>query len=161
MKEIQQKQPYGCGVYAVANALFIPGFITEERIEANKKGGSVHRLNKWLEEDGVEFRIETYFFDIENTDPLRLLTVFDKTVEDNSIFCAILQVKKTEKSRWHMVAAELKNDGTLLIKDSYKEENIQCSLNNILDYYHQVAGLFLFEVVNNPEEKAIIIRKEN
>ena len=156
MKEIQQKQPYGCGVYSVANALFIPSFITEERIQASKKGNALYQLNKWLEEDNIPFRIDVYFFDMENTDPLRLLSTFDTTIEDNLVYCATLQVKESKNSKWHMVAARMTSKGELVIKDSYKEHTISCSLHNILDYYYQVTGLFLFDGVDNSDTKAIV-----
>jgi len=157
MKDIQQKQPYGCGVYAVANSLFIPSFITEERIEASKNGNALYQLNEWLKEDGIPFRIDVYFFDMGNTYPLRILNVFDTEIEDDTIYCATLQTKQSKDSKWHMVAAEINKYGNLLIKDSYKKEYISCSLNNVLDHYYQVSGLFLFDGVNNPLEKAIVI----
>lgn len=160
-KEVQQQQPYGCGVYAVANSLFIPSFITEERIEASKNGNTLYQLNEWLKEDDVPFRIDVYFFDMGNDDPLRILNVFDTEQEDDTTYCATLQTKQSKDSKWHMVAAEIKKDGTLLIKDSYKEQDISCNLNNVLDHYYQVSGLFLFDGVNNPLEKAIVIRKQN
>jgi hypothetical protein len=41
---IKQKQPYGCGLYAVANACNLKNFITEERLEASKKGNVIGQL---------------------------------------------------------------------------------------------------------------------
>jgi hypothetical protein len=160
-KEVQQQQPYGCGVYAVANSLFIPSFITEERIEASKNGNAMFQLNEWLKEDGIKFRVESYFFDMENTDPLRPSKVIDSEQDDENIYCALIQVKQSKESKWHIVAAEITSKGLLIIKDSCKQEYISCFWTNILDHYYQVVGLFLFDGVNNHLEKAVVIRKQN
>ena len=37
----KQKQPYGCGLYAVANACNLDNFITEERLEKSKNGNVI------------------------------------------------------------------------------------------------------------------------
>ena len=36
MMKHKQKQPYGCGLYAVANACNLDNFITDERLEKSK-----------------------------------------------------------------------------------------------------------------------------
>jgi hypothetical protein len=38
MMKHKQKQPWGCGLYAVANTCNLDNFITEERLEKSKTG---------------------------------------------------------------------------------------------------------------------------
>lgn len=59
-----QNQPYGCGLYAVANALNLDGFVTEERLESSKNGVSTRMLSKWLEEDGHNFYIGELYYNL-------------------------------------------------------------------------------------------------
>ena len=46
----KQKQPYGCGLYAVANACDLDNFITDERLEKSKNGNVIGQLSKWMQE---------------------------------------------------------------------------------------------------------------
>ena len=62
MMKYKQKQPYGCGLYAVANACNLENFITEERLEASKKGNVIGQLSKWMQEDGHPFYIDTLYY---------------------------------------------------------------------------------------------------
>lgn len=41
MMKHKQKQPYGCGLYAVANACNLDNFITPERLEKSKSGNVI------------------------------------------------------------------------------------------------------------------------
>lgn len=54
-----QKTPYGCGMYAVANALNLPNFVTEERLEKSKNG------KKIFEGDIVKFSTRRYHLGID------------------------------------------------------------------------------------------------
>lgn len=51
----KQNQPYGCGLYAVANACNLDNFITEERLEKSKTGNVIGQLSKWMQDDGHPF----------------------------------------------------------------------------------------------------------
>jgi len=44
MMKHKQKQPYGCGLYAVANACNLDNFITDERLEKSKNGNVIGQL---------------------------------------------------------------------------------------------------------------------
>lgn len=161
MKELQQKTSYGCGVYAVSNALLIPSFITEERIEQSKNGNSFYQLNKWLEDDGIPFFIDIIYFDMENIKSSNINGIDWEFFKSKEPYVALLQVKQTENSRWHLVSANVYSDRIVSITDSLKSKKLYSTFDNINEHYYQVSGLFLFNSKEKHNEYAILIKTKN
>jgi len=62
MMKHKQKQPYGCGLYAAANACNLDNFITDERLEKSKNGNVIGQLSKWMQDDGHQFYIDSLYY---------------------------------------------------------------------------------------------------
>ena len=69
---LKQENKYGCGLYAIANALQYKQIITEERIELSKEGNNIGQLNKWLIEDNLDVWVSVLKYDFEN-----IIEIFD------------------------------------------------------------------------------------
>lgn len=155
--EPQQKEGYGCGVYSVANSLLIPNFITQERVIESNTGNSVHQLNKWLEEDGIDWRVDVLYFDMENHKSENINGINWEKQEAKEPLIAMFQVKTEEKSRWHLVSAIIYTKEKVVITDSLKTKKIKCKFDTISDHYFQVSGMFLFRH-KSKDEYAILLK---
>ena len=69
---LKQENKYGCGLYAIANALQYKQIRTEERIELSKEGNNIGQLNKWLIEDNLDVWVSVLKYDFEN-----IIEIFD------------------------------------------------------------------------------------
>lgn len=138
-----QKQtfPFGCGLYAVANALDLSNFITEERLEISKKGINNGQLSNFLQEDGNDLFIDVLYCDtFQNRLPNEWC---DLTISgDNDYMPLLIQCEVNEK--YHLIAAKLFQDKEVEIIDSLKHERLKCSLSDINKMYERVVGLYSF-----------------
>lgn len=145
----KQKTPYGCGMYAVANALNIDNFITEERLEQSKSGNTMYQLNKWLEESGYAYNIECMYFTVsQNKESLHGI-VLPKEINfysdsETKILPLLLNVKKTASSRNHLIAGCLTHQHLILI-DSLKEETQVIKWEEINQHYDFCYGVWMFQ----------------
>ena len=140
----KQKQPYGCGLYAVANACNLDNFITEERLQKSKKGNVIGQLSRWMQEDGMDFYIDTLYYDhVGKKLPETALNYVP--IGDNIIFLPILiNVRYSENGINHLIGGKIAKNGTLYLYDSLKENMIETTLREVNEMYHHVYGLFLF-----------------
>lgn len=161
MKKVQQKTSYGCGLYAVQNALLLEGFVTKKRIQESKKGNGVHQLNKWLHEHGCIWRVSTVYFDMDNfkASNIKYWNNWPELSEDPII--ALLQVKQSETSRWHMISCFVFKDKSVKIIDSLKTETINCRWDEINNHYYQVSGVFIFEQDDDQHTYAVRLLEKN
>ena len=118
-KMLQQKNGWGCGVYAVANALGMEDFVSEERLEASRENGNnLMQLNKWLLDDGVKYQIMPLYYrnGVQFRTPKTGL-YFD--ANDNFLYYPVLvtlHVPRCPKN--HMIAIRFYYDMTITVLDS-------------------------------------------
>jgi len=139
---MKQSQPYGCGVYAVANAFNMPHFVTLERLEKSKEcGNRIGQLSKWIQDDGHPFYIETLYY--SNWEGKLPQTEFGyKTYEDCISMPLLFCVMYAKGGKNHMVGGKIFHDGTLYLYDSLKPEMIETTIEGLNDLYESVYGIY-------------------
>lgn len=142
MSHFKQENGYGCGVYALANALIKESIITPRRLEESKKGNNIGQLNKWLIEDGYDLFLEPlYFSATENRLPKSICDIHPKG--DGVLGIPVfIDVQMTKSSKMHFVAAEITKEGTLLVIDSLKDEKEMTTLFEYQKRFYRVFGLW-------------------
>lgn len=139
---LQQEDNYGCGLYALANALQDESFFTEERLEQSKNGNHVGQLNKWLLDHGKDLFLEPLYF-----------SCCDKRLPDN--ICGLkpggegvvsmpvlIDVQFSETGKMHFVCGAITTEGKLLVLDSLKEVPFLTTLAEFNERYYRVFGLW-------------------
>lgn len=145
----KQKQNWGCGLYAVANACNLDGFITEERLEKSKTGNNIGQLSKWMQDDDNPFYIDVLYYD-HLGEKLPEQALFYRPQGENDIYLPILlNVRYSSEGLNHMIGGKIAKDGTLYLYDSLKEEEVVTTLKEVNEMYHNVYGLFCFLGVEN------------
>jgi len=140
----KQKQPWGCGLFAVANACNLDNFITDERLEKSKKGNTIGQLSKWLQEDGNNIYIDTLYYNhLGKKLPTTSLNYVPKG-DDINFLPILINVRYSENGLNHIVGGKISKNGTLYLYDSLKNEMIETKLKQINKLYHNVYGLFIF-----------------
>jgi hypothetical protein len=138
----KQSDNYGCGLYAVANALALDNFVTSERLELSKEGDVIGRLSKYLQDDGHDACIDVIYYDhVGHSIPTRY---FDYSVEKCIASPFLFNVKLSEKGRRHLIAGHLFPDGRLVVCDSLREEPFTTTLSELHRHYNAVFGFFVF-----------------
>lgn len=148
---LKQKQPYGCGVLSVANALNQPQFATPERIAASKDSNTVFQLNTMIKDAGGVHFLEPAFFDgaasqLPLTHHYNGFKVKDTAANENDYFMPFILcvVCKPDSKLNHMIAGHLLTSGKLLILDSLIGEPFKTTFPDLQNHYHQVFGLYTF-----------------
>ena len=145
----KQKQSYGCGLYAVANACDLDGFITQDRLEKSKNGNIIGQLSKWLQEDGYQFYIDVLYYNhLGKKLPVSALS-FKPTDKKDLLLPILLKVRYSDMGINHLVGGRIDKDGNLYLFDSLKDKMITTTLAKANKMYHNVCGLFLFMDVEN------------
>lgn len=142
---IRQHNPYGCGMYAVANALNIPDFVTDERLNLSEKNGNtLGQLSKWLQEDDLNFAIDALYYNHTGKKlPPSALNYVPKG--ENATFLPVLiNVQFSEEGKRHMVGGLIHQDGNLFLMDSLSEDPEITTLAKVNRKYYKVFGLFIF-----------------
>lgn len=143
----KQKQPYGCGMYAIANACNMPEFITPERLEISKQGNNMGQLSKWLQEDGMPYYLDALYYNhLGKKLPPIALTY--KPISETDILPILLNVNYKDGGKNHLVGGKLYNCGTLFLYDSLKEEMEITTLKKINSKYNNVYGLWVILDLN-------------
>lgn len=140
----QQSEPFGCGLYSVANVLNLNNFVTEERKELSKKGNNIPQLTKWLIEDGFEVGLDLFFYNHFGKElPQECL---DLKVDEQftALMPVLFQVQYSEKSLPHLIGGLLNNRGDVEIFDSYKPQTYKIKLKEIHKGFYSVSGMFAF-----------------
>lgn len=147
---LKQKNPYGCGLYAVANACNLPEFITPERLEISEAGNVIGQLSKWLQDDGHPLYIEVLYYDhLGTTLPESALHYVPEGPEDVQFLPILMNVRLVKNGKNHMIGGRIDRKGTLFIFDSLKEGILETKLKYINALYEEVYGLFIFAGVDN------------
>lgn len=140
----KQKDPWGCGVYAVANAGNLDEFPTESRILDSKSGNNIGQLSDWLKEDGYSFYIDTLYYSAIQEKLPEVECHYIPIGEDIVFIPVLIQVKLSEKGKQHMVAGKIDKTGVLWLSDSLNERVVKTSLKGMNDLYHSVFGIYTF-----------------
>lgn len=137
---ILQEQSYGCGLYAVANALDLKSFITPLRLEDSKKGVHSGNLNIYLQEDGNSIFIDVLYCDTFSNSLPKEWT--ELQVSDCNYMPILIQCMINEK--YHLIGSKLYNDQKLELFDSLAKEPIICKLEDINTMYESVKAIYSF-----------------
>lgn len=146
---IKQNQPYGCGLYAVANACNLPNFITEERLEISKKGNNIGQLSKWLQEDAIPYYIEVLFYDHVGVKLPESALEYHPSGETVTLLPILLNVRYSKDGKNHLIGGKIDKDKNLYLYDSLKEEMQTTTLKEVNTMYEYVYGLFVFGSLND------------
>jgi hypothetical protein len=140
----KQNQPYGCGLYAVANACNLTDFITEERLEKSKQGNTIGQLSRWMQDDGKPFCIDTLYYNHVGKKLPKTALEYVPNGEGVTFLPVLLNVRYSEEGKNHLIGGKISKDGTLYLYDSLKEDMIETTLKKVNRMYHNVYGLFIF-----------------
>lgn len=141
---LKQKQDYGCGLYAVANACNLNNFITEERLEISKKGNLTGQLSKWMQEDGLPYYIDVLYYNHQGGKLPESAMGYTPSGEGINFLPVLLNVRFSDEGKNHLIGGKVSKEGVLYLYDSLKEEMIETTLSEANNMYHHVYGLFLF-----------------
>lgn len=145
----KQTTPYGCGMYAVANALNLDSFVTEQRLEESIDGNTIYQLNRWLDTDGHNYNIECMYHTTFQNNETGHGIVLPRECEihsdnENKTIPILLNVQKSEKAKTHLVAAWLTDKGMIVV-DSVKDDIIPTHWKDINSIYEFVYGIWIFQ----------------
>ena len=147
---LKQENGYGCGLYSVANALNMPEFVTEDRLEKSRDGNNQMQLNKWLLDDGCDFQIMPMYF--KNHVQFRTPKLTITTTEDLCFYPALVVVALKRCPKNHMFALSIYKDFTLHVLDSCEAEpEYFLSWDCFRKKYTQVISIDVFRTFNNKE----------
>ena len=144
-----QNTPFGCGMYAVANALNLNNYSTNERLLESKQGNLIPKLTKWLIEDGQNLGIDVLYYNHKGGKLPDNATDYVPLGEDVNLLPVLLAVRFSENGLNHMIGGKIDKNGILYIYDSMKENIIQTNLKEVNDLYYEVYGLYLFLDIDN------------
>ena len=144
----KQKQGYGCGLYAVANALNLDNFVTDERLEQSKTGNIIGQLSKWMQEDGLDIYIDSLYYNHLGKKLPNSALHYVPMGDNAYTLPVLLNVRFEDGGLNHLVGGKIDKEGRLLLMDSLNEETIITTLSKVNRMYHNVYGLFLFMDVN-------------
>lgn len=145
----KQKQPYGCGLYAVANACNLDNFITEERLEKSKNGNVIGQLSKWMQDDGKPFYIDTLYYNHSGKKLPKSALGYKPEGEGITFLPVLINVRFSDEGKNHLIGGKISKDGTFYLYDSLKEDIIETTLSKVNRMYHHVYGLHLFMGVDD------------
>jgi hypothetical protein len=140
----KQKEPWGCGLYAVANACNLNNFVTEERLEKSKEGNRLGQLSKWLQEDGLDIYIDVLYYNHEGKKLPRTALQYRPQGEGIHYLPILLNVRFSDEGLNHLVGGKLDKNGILYLYDSLKDKEIVTTLRKVNRMYHHVYGLYVF-----------------
>lgn len=155
---LKQENKYGCGLYAIVNALQqCDSLINEERLELSKEGNNIGLLNKWLIECGLDIWIWVVKYDYENKiDIFDLNPNFEKDKE--SLWLPFMIVIKSSENRNHAIGCRYMRDGSIIAHDSLLDEEIIFpNFNAFKEYYNN--KVLSYECFCNFEGKVLTVIK--
>jgi len=138
----KQKQGYGCGLYAVSNALNLDNFITDDRLEKSKRGNVLGQLSKWMQYDGNPFCIDSLYYNHEGK-RLPNSALHYKPI-DNPLLPVLINVQFSDNGKRHLIGGKIDRENNLYLYDSLKEEPEKTTLSKVNKQYYRVFGLFIF-----------------
>lgn len=143
MGMLKQVNPWGCGLYAVANALALDNFVTNDRLERSKYGNTVGQLSRWLQDDGFGLCIDSLYYNYLGK-KLPSTALAYRPSHGGFLVPVLLNVRFSDNGKNHMVGGVIENDGTFHLYDSLKDGVCITTLKKVNTMYHNVYGLFVF-----------------
>jgi hypothetical protein len=140
----KQKQSYGCGLYATANALNLDNFITDERLEKSKNGNITGQLSKWMQDDGHPFCIDSLYYNHEGKRLPNSALHYKPFGENIALLPVLINVQFSENGKRHLIGGKIDGEKNLYLYDSLKEEPEKTTLSKVNKKYYRVFGLFIF-----------------
>lgn len=146
-----QKQPWGCGLYAVANVCNLDNYITEERLGQSNtgNGNTIGQLSKWLQEDGLPYNIEALYYNQESQYLPDYVINCKPSGEGILGLPILIAVNYSENSLNHLIGGQIDLEGKLYLFDSLKEDVVITTLQEVNDMYHSVYGVYVFVDITN------------
>ena len=114
----KQKRGYGCGLYAVSNALNLDNFITDDRLEKSKRGNVLGQLSKWMQDDGNPFCIDSLYYNHEGK-RLPNSALHYKPI-DNPLLPVLINVQFSDNGKRHLIGGKIDRENNLYLYDSLK-----------------------------------------
>lgn len=154
----KQKNGYGCGVYAVANALNDESFITKNRLSVSKKGNNLYQLSRWLVKDDKKFIIEPIYMNlVSELQPLPPKGFALKPNETHQYFPFLLDVSSSELGRKHLVGCFSDSNGVVTVMDSLKDEIFKVTWDNLISgsVYNFIIGIYGFSEIDRKDDVGI------
>ncbi len=145
----KQLQPYGCGLYAVANACNLPDFITDERLEKSKVGNTIGQLSRWLQDDGKPFFIEVLYYNHVGKKLPKSALEYKPSGEGITFLPVLINVRYSDGGKNHLIGGKIDKEGKLYLYDSLKESMTESSLKEVNKNYHNVYGLFILSGIED------------
>ena len=144
-----QKDAYGCGVYAVANALQEESFITLDRLKQSKDGNNLGQLNKWLVEDGHNLFLEPLYFSSTGKRLPNNICDLAPAGEGVSSMPILIDIQFSKGGKMHFVAGELMPTRDLIIIDSLNHSQLEITtLSKYNRKYYRTFGLYHFRNID-------------
>lgn len=148
-QNFRQKYPYGCGLYALANAIQDEKIVTQKRVDQSMHGNNVGQLNAWLIESGHDLFLDPLYFTCINNrlpdDICKIIPIGDDVLS----IPVLIDIQFSENGLMHMVAGEITKDGVLVVVDSLKDE---CEVTTLYDFnekYFRCFGLWHFRSIKD------------
>jgi len=144
----KQKQGFGCGLYAIANACNLEDFVTEERLKISKEhGNNMGQLQAWLRDDNVNvYPSCLYYNHFGKNLPRDILCLRSSS---SSAWIPIVIHTRQEGDKNHLVGGHLGHDGKLHLMDSLKQKEVETTLAKVNKLYDYVYGLHVFSDVES------------
>ena len=152
----KQNQPYGCGMYAVANTCNLQTYVTDQRLEESKGSNNIGQLSKWMQEDGLELFVDPLYINYQGSklpNDLMELKADDKTKQ----LPLLLHIQESEQSLSHMIGLRLDEEGLVYLIDSRKDEIVITNMYDLNDRYWKIYGIYVFALLDGSSSVSILI----
>lgn len=144
----RQHEPYGCGLFSVANALNLDSYVTKKRLSISQKGNNIGQLTKWLIEDGYDIGINVFYYN-HFVDKLPKDFLNFSTNREGALLPVLIEVMYKEKGKNHLIAGLIDSENNITIMDSLKDAAIKIPLPELNNQYCKVFGLYAFCYMEN------------
>jgi hypothetical protein len=154
----KQTQPYGCGLYAVANALKLEGFITQERLEKSNcpEGVTIGQLSRYLQDDNLPISIEPLWYNTSAKNIPKAELLIQPQGVDVEYLPILIAVRHSHNSLNHLLAGRIDKSGILYLYDSLRDVEVKTTLKSLNSLYPIVYGLFYFKSLAEGKEIFIL-----
>ena len=138
---VKQHTYWGCGLYAVTNALDMPDFVTDKRLEISKpRGNNITQLTKWLNEDGYDWFILAEYVTGRY---FKMPKLYPSSYIDEGTYAPYIIQYPIDKNRHHMIAVRGHAD-RLQVFDSCTDEAVYFDLAGFREQYPKIAAVYAF-----------------
>lgn len=143
---ITQSTPYGSGIYAIANALDMPTFLTAQRLIDSAPAITPFELSVMLLEDTKDLLLDPIWVDYtDGTTMPEWIDNIEVQYNKKTMFIPFLiGVKVNETANIHFVSGRKQADGTFVLFDSLKGSPVVLnSISGITGMYYKICSIYL------------------